>query len=113
MRLSLERSATAVVRNGLGWYQEAFAAASEALQQDPTELWFSPWATVELIERLTCCGARRCAVRDQASRRPGTATATPAGQGGSWTVKGTGYGRRVYEIAGEAESHPACAGLSR
>jgi hypothetical protein len=34
MGLSLARRATAL-RNGLGRYQEAFAAASEALQQDP------------------------------------------------------------------------------
>ncbi len=30
------------LRNGLGRYQEAFAAASEALRRDPAELWFSP-----------------------------------------------------------------------
>jgi hypothetical protein len=42
MGLSLERWVTAVLHNGLGRYQEAFAAASEALRQDPAELWFSP-----------------------------------------------------------------------
>ena len=35
MGLGLARWATAVLRNGLGRYQEAFAAASEELQQDP------------------------------------------------------------------------------
>jgi hypothetical protein len=35
MGLSLARRATAVLRNALGRYQEAFAAASEELQQDP------------------------------------------------------------------------------
>jgi DNA-binding CsgD family transcriptional regulator len=56
MGLSLARWATAVLCNGLGRYQEAFAVASEALQEDPTELWFSPWATVELIEASSRIG---------------------------------------------------------
>ena len=38
-----------MLSNALARYDEAFAAATEALE-DPRELWFSPWATVELIE---------------------------------------------------------------
>jgi DNA-binding CsgD family transcriptional regulator len=40
---------TAVLNNGLGRYDEAFAAAAEATRI-PGEIWFSTYATVELIE---------------------------------------------------------------
>jgi DNA-binding CsgD family transcriptional regulator len=49
MALSMARWATAVLCNGTGRYEEAFAAAKDALE-NPNELWFSPWASVELIE---------------------------------------------------------------
>jgi DNA-binding CsgD family transcriptional regulator len=38
-----------VLGNGLTRYDEAYIAAQSALE-DPYELWFWPWATVELIE---------------------------------------------------------------
>jgi DNA-binding NarL/FixJ family response regulator len=38
-----------VLCNGTGRYGDAFTAAEDALE-NPYELWFSPWATVELIE---------------------------------------------------------------
>jgi DNA-binding CsgD family transcriptional regulator len=41
--------ATAVLNNGLGRYEEAFTAAAEATRI-PGEIWFSTFATVELIE---------------------------------------------------------------
>jgi DNA-binding CsgD family transcriptional regulator len=45
----------ALLYNGLARYHEAFAAAQAALE-DPGELWFSPWATVELIEAASRIG---------------------------------------------------------
>ena len=55
MGVSLARWAAAALCNGLARYDEAFAAAAEALE-DPGELWFSPWATVELIEAASRTG---------------------------------------------------------
>ena len=45
----------ALLYNGLGRYEEAYSAAMEALE-DPDELWYSPWATVELIEAASRTG---------------------------------------------------------
>jgi DNA-binding CsgD family transcriptional regulator/tetratricopeptide (TPR) repeat protein len=47
--------ATAVLRNGLGHYEEALAAAQRA-GEDPHELVFSTWAAAELIEAATRSG---------------------------------------------------------
>jgi DNA-binding CsgD family transcriptional regulator len=55
MGLSLARWATAVLCNGLTRYEDAFVAAEGALE-DPCELWFSPWATVELVEAASRVG---------------------------------------------------------
>src|SRR6202034_549620 len=63
MGVTLTRCASAALCNGLAQYEEAYVAAQEALE-DPYELWFWPWATVELIEA--------------ASRTGRTAAATPA-----------------------------------
>jgi DNA-binding CsgD family transcriptional regulator len=49
MGLTLSQWMTAVLYNGLGRYDDAFAAAAEATA-DPHELWFSSFALVELIE---------------------------------------------------------------
>ena len=49
MGVTLTRCADAALYNGLARYGEAYNAAEEALE-DPYELWFWPWATVELIE---------------------------------------------------------------
>ncbi len=55
MGVTLTRCAEAVLCNGLGLYEEAFVAAEDALA-DPYELWFWPWATVELIEAASRTG---------------------------------------------------------
>jgi DNA-binding CsgD family transcriptional regulator len=55
MALSMARWATAVLCNGLALYDEAFGAAQQALE-DPDEVWYSPWATVELIEAASRTG---------------------------------------------------------
>jgi DNA-binding CsgD family transcriptional regulator len=43
----------AVLCNGLGRYQEALAAAKEASNDSPEEVFVSAWATVELLEAAT------------------------------------------------------------
>jgi DNA-binding CsgD family transcriptional regulator len=53
--LTVTQWAAAVLYNGLARYDDAFAAAAEALE-DPYELWLSPWATVELIEAASRTG---------------------------------------------------------
>jgi DNA-binding CsgD family transcriptional regulator len=55
MALSMARWATAALCNGLALYDEAFGAAQQALE-DPDEVWYSPWASVELIEAASRTG---------------------------------------------------------
>jgi DNA-binding CsgD family transcriptional regulator len=55
MGVTLTKCATAVLCNGLTRYEEAYAAAEDALES-PNELWFWPWATVELIEAASRTG---------------------------------------------------------
>ena len=55
MGVTLTRCAEAALGNGLGQYEQAYLAAQLALE-DPFELWFWPWATVELIEAATRTG---------------------------------------------------------
>jgi DNA-binding CsgD family transcriptional regulator len=49
MGLTVSHWVTAALYNGLARYEEAYAAAAQAAD-DPYELWFSTFATVELIE---------------------------------------------------------------
>jgi DNA-binding CsgD family transcriptional regulator len=55
MGLTVSQWLTAVLYNGLGRYEEAFAAADKATE-DPRELWFSTFAAVELIEAASRSG---------------------------------------------------------
>ena len=55
LALAVALWATAVLCNGLGQYEEAFRAAMEALK-DPNDLWYSGWATVELVEAASRTG---------------------------------------------------------
>jgi DNA-binding CsgD family transcriptional regulator len=55
MGLTVSQWVTAVLYNGLGRYEEAFAAADKATE-DPRELWFSTFAAVELIEAASRSG---------------------------------------------------------
>jgi DNA-binding CsgD family transcriptional regulator len=55
MGVTLTRTATAALSNGLARYEESYIAAEAALE-DPYELWFWPWATVELIEAASRTG---------------------------------------------------------
>jgi DNA-binding CsgD family transcriptional regulator len=53
--LSIAECAIAVLYNGLAQYERAFVSASQALEH-PNELWFLPWAAVELIEAASRTG---------------------------------------------------------
>jgi DNA-binding CsgD family transcriptional regulator len=55
MGVNLTCCADAALYNGLGRYDEAYAAAESALL-DPYELWFWPWVTVEMIEAASRTG---------------------------------------------------------
>jgi DNA-binding CsgD family transcriptional regulator len=55
MGVTVTQWAAAALYNGLARYHDAFVAAEEALE-NPLELWFSPWATVELIEAASRTG---------------------------------------------------------
>jgi DNA-binding CsgD family transcriptional regulator len=55
LALAVASWATAVLCNGLGRYDEAFRAATDALE-DPNDLWYSGWAMVELIEAASRTG---------------------------------------------------------
>src|SRR6185436_11744594 len=69
--------ATGLLNNGLGRYEEAFAAAAEATRIYG-EIWFSTFATVELIEAACRSGRPEPAAIALASLSPSTsASATP------------------------------------
>lgn len=55
LALTVTLWAEALLYNGLGRYEEAYGAAMEALE-DPNELWYSGWATVELVEAASRTG---------------------------------------------------------
>jgi DNA-binding NarL/FixJ family response regulator len=55
LALAVASWATAVLCNGLGRYEDAFGAAADALE-DPSDLWYSGWAIVELIEAASRTG---------------------------------------------------------
>jgi tetratricopeptide (TPR) repeat protein len=55
MGVTLTQWATAILCNGLAQYDRAFVAAEQALE-NPDELWYSPWAAVELIEAASRTG---------------------------------------------------------
>jgi DNA-binding CsgD family transcriptional regulator len=61
MGLTVSQWATAVLENGRARYDEAYEAASEATA-DPHELFFSTFATVELIEAASRTGRRERAI---------------------------------------------------
>lgn len=55
LALAVASMATALLCNGLGLYDEAFRAATEALR-DRNDLWYAGWATVELVEAASRTG---------------------------------------------------------
>lgn len=57
MGVTVGQWGTAMLYNGLARYDEALAAAEQAVE-DPGELWFSTWAGIELIEAAARTGRR-------------------------------------------------------
>jgi DNA-binding CsgD family transcriptional regulator len=55
LALAVASTATALLCNGLGQYQEAFRSAVEALK-DRNDIWYAGWATVELVEAASRTG---------------------------------------------------------
>jgi hypothetical protein len=80
--LNMTLWATTVLGNGLARYQDAFEAADEVLA-DPYDLWFAPFAAVELIE-----AASRTGNHESASAAPGRLV-------GSTSLSGTYWGGAV------------------
>ena len=76
MGVTVSHWVTAVLSNSLGRYEEAFAAAAQATA-NPRELWFSTFATVELIEAASRTGRDEQAsaaleILSQSTRASGT-----------------------------------------
>jgi DNA-binding CsgD family transcriptional regulator len=98
MGLSLTRWAAAVLGNGVARYDEAFAAAADALA-DPDELWYSPWATVELIEAASRTG--RTAAAETALQRLAVGTSA---SGTAWAGAVEDRSRALLSEGGSAEA---------
>ena len=74
--LTVSQWVTAALYNGMARYEDAFVAAADATT-DPHELWFSTFATVELIEAASRSGradraAEACEVLSESTRASGT-----------------------------------------
>ena len=75
--LTVSQWVTAALYNGLARYEDAFAAAADATT-DPRELWFSTFATIELIEAASRSGRTdRAAEAFELLRESTRASGTP------------------------------------
>ena len=95
MGLTVSQWVTAVLYNGLARYEDAFAAAAQATA-DPHELWFSTFATVELIE-----AASRSGRADRAAEALELLSESTRASGTPWAL-GVEARSRALLIAGEA-----------
>jgi DNA-binding CsgD family transcriptional regulator len=81
MGLTVSQWVTATLYNGVARYQDAFTAAADATT-DPHELWFSTFATVELIEAASRTGrTNRAAEAVELLSESTRASGTPWGLG--------------------------------
>jgi DNA-binding CsgD family transcriptional regulator len=80
MGVTLGQWGKAMLHNGLARYEEALVAAERALE-DPRELWFSTWTSVELVE-----AAARAGRRDQATDALERLVESTAASGTSWAL---------------------------
>jgi DNA-binding CsgD family transcriptional regulator len=78
--LTFVQWATAVLCNGLGRYADALAAAQQASEDSPADL-FANWAVAELIEAATRSGAPECA-----AGALGRLSATARASGTDWAL---------------------------
>jgi len=89
--------ATALLHNGLARYDDALAAAQRATQ-DPNELVFSLWATVELIE-----AAARSGVPEQAAVAMDRLSDSTRASGTEWALGIEAYARALISDGETAE----------
>jgi DNA-binding CsgD family transcriptional regulator len=97
MGLTLSQWARALLLDGLGRYDEAFAAAEEA-SVDPHELWFSSFALVELIE-----AASRSGRNERAAEALEILAASTSASGTPWALGVEARSRALLAHGGEAE----------
>ncbi len=93
--LSFVRWATAVLGNGLGRYEQALAAAQQASEDSPADL-FANWAVAELIE-----AAARSGVPELAADALNRLSATARASGSDWAF---GVEARSRALLSEGES---------
>jgi len=93
--LSFVRWATAVLGNGLGRYEQALAAAQQASEDSPADL-FANWAVAELIE-----AAARSGVPELAADALNRLSATARASGSDWAF---GIEARSRALLSEGES---------
>jgi DNA-binding CsgD family transcriptional regulator len=96
--LTVSQWVTAALYNGLGRYEDAFAAATEAAA-DPSELWFSTFALVELVE-----AASRTGRSDRATKALGVLSECTSASGTPWAVGVEARSRALLEEADAAET---------
>jgi DNA-binding CsgD family transcriptional regulator/tetratricopeptide (TPR) repeat protein len=96
--LTLTQWATALFCNGLRRYDDALAAAEQAVE-DPRELWFSTWAAVELIE-----AASRTGNTERATGSLEWLASTARASGSDWGLGIEARSRALLSDGDEAES---------
>ena len=96
MGVTLGQWATAMLNNGLGRYEEALDAAEQALE-DPRELWYSTWTSVEMVE-----AAARTGQRGRATDALELVVESTAASGTPWAL---GIQARSRALLSDDESH--------
>src|SRR5258708_18237542 len=96
--LSFVQWATAVLCNGLGRYADALAAAQQATEGSPADL-FANWAVAELVEAAT-----RSGVPELASGALQRLSATAAASGTAWALGIEARSRAVVSDGEDAEA---------
>ena len=97
MGLTLSQWAKALLSNGLGRYDEAFAAAEQG-SEDPHELWFSSFALVELIE-----AASRSGRNERAAEAVEILAASTSASGTPWALGVQARSRALLARGDDAE----------
>ena len=96
--LTLSEWVTAALYNGLGRYEDAFAAAARAAA-DPRELWFSTFALVELVE-----AASRSGRHDRAAEALDVLRECTSASGTPWALGVEARSHALLEHGHEAET---------
>jgi DNA-binding CsgD family transcriptional regulator len=96
--LTVSHWVTAALYNGLGRYEDAFAAATQAAA-DPSELWFATFALVELVE-----AASRTGRSDRATEALGVLSECTRASGTPWALGVEARSRAFLEQGDAAET---------